>query len=121
METLKRALIHLLLLSSLTGADKWRLVNNDVEHYGAKLPATWEIWGVDAAGTLSATTYSRGRAPEGGLVPPGEAAIRIFSNKSKATTIAVWIDQATRQVKQVRRRKMVLTADRRGVNSYIEI
>lgn len=77
---------------------------------------------MQSTGALSATTYPKNRAAEGSLVPPGEAAINIFSHTGESTTIEAWSQEHLKHTEELRRKKIIVQAGRRGgVDSYLEV
>jgi len=115
-------LVGCLLLSPRLSAEDGHTVTNERENYKVSFPKTWTVWSVESMGVLSATTYPKNRAAEGGLVPPGEAAIHIFAHRDETKTIDAWIEESLRHAEEVRRNKIVVQAGRRGdVDSYVEV
>jgi|SRR5579862_533509 len=122
METKLIATVVSVILApfSIAGADS-QTISNDREHYRVSLPQNWTVWGIGPSGVLSATSYPKTRALEGGLVPSGEAAINIFPHKGTTTTINEWIAEAVKYVEEVHRTKVTLDTRHGDVSSYIEV
>jgi hypothetical protein len=122
MENAIAVLLNCLLLAQSQPTEGWRAVVNQQEHYSVSFPSSWTVWDVGSSGSISATTYPKSRAPSGGLVPPGEAAITIFPHKGEPATIEEWIAASMRDLEEVRRKSVALGLSREGgIDSYIEV
>jgi hypothetical protein len=121
MENSIGVLITCLLLAQAQPMAGWRTVVNQQEDYRVSFPGSWTVWDSGPDGAISATTYPKNRAPGGGLVPPGEAAITIFPHKGESTTMEEWIGEIMKDLEEVRRKRVSLGPDSRDINSYIEV
>jgi hypothetical protein len=114
-------LVSALLFTPLAGAEQGRSVVNAREHYKATVPGTWTIWDVESSGALDATSYARSRALEGGLVPNGEAAIRIIEAWERETADQ-WANGDARGREELGRKKIAISTKRiNTVRSYLQV
>jgi hypothetical protein len=122
-KTTKTALVGAaLFVASTLSAQDWHTVVNEQRHYSVSVPSSWTMWDASSDGVISATTYHRSRAPEGGLVPTGEAGITIFPHKGAPETMKAWIASSLRDTQELRRKNVNLQAGPHGdVDSYVQV
>jgi len=118
--TLKHFLIWLLTIAAVLG-DGTQSVVNEKQHYRVTFPNGWNIWKTGSEMQTSATTYPQSRAAQGGVTPPGQAEITIFPHTGTPESLDQWVTESLRDVEEIRRSRVTLTADHGGVRAYTEV
>ncbi|MEQ1949652.1 MAG: hypothetical protein ABL995_20845 [Bryobacteraceae bacterium] len=108
------------ILAVEISAEETRVMNAQGK-YAATFPTNWIIWGPDSLGAVGATTYPKDSAAGGGIVPPGEASITIYTDAKGTATLDQWIAQSLRFTEEVRRATIAPRKSGAAIKSYIEI
>jgi hypothetical protein len=114
--------IPVLVALQLMG-QQWQSITNERENYKIMVPRNWITWPIDETGVLYVTTFGRNQTLGGGVVPAGQAAISIFSQKGSAIELDAWIAERSKNMDDVQRlQKTIPNLEAHAdVKSYVQI